>query len=148
MQKTVCGITAPTGHLLWMGSRFLFADLPCLLTILDGTNILDAGHNFRLFDCVHFRANVLKPAIFAFLETLVILAVSDQHCKFRFRTNDFHLHFSFVNKNPRFRPAWRRLQKAWICVLIRYSVTADKTPPNTLSTQILYHIPTQKSRGN
>ena len=128
--------------------RYNFSHPSISITILDGTNILDAGHNFRFHHCVHFRANVLKPTIFAFLETLVILAISDQHCKFRFRTNDFHLHFSFVNKNPRFRPAWRRLQKAWICVLIRYSVTADKTPPNTLPTQILYCIPSQKSRGN
>jgi hypothetical protein len=75
--------------------------LPFLLTILDGTNIFNAGHNFRLFDCVHFRANVLKPTIFAFLETLVILAISDQHCKFGFSTDNFHRHFSFFgNTKP------------------------------------------------
>ena len=100
MQKTSCGISVPIIHWLWMCSRFLFADLPCLLTILDGTNIFNAGHNFRFRHCIHFGADLLKPAIFAFLETFVILAVSDQHSKFRLVADNFHRHFSFVNKNP------------------------------------------------
>jgi hypothetical protein len=105
MQKTVFGKVVPAVHWLWMCSRFLFADLPFLLTILDGTNIFNAGHNFRLFDCVHFRANVLKPTMFAFLKTFVILAISDQHCKFGFVTDNFHWQFSFLIKKS-VHPEW------------------------------------------
>jgi hypothetical protein len=97
---------------------------------------------------IAFRTNIGKPAILAIVGLMLIGTISNKHRKFRLCTNNFHLHLSLVNKNPRFRQAWRRHQKAWICVLIRYSVTADKTPPNTLPTHILYHIPSQKSRGN
>lgn len=68
------------------------------ITILDGTNIFDAGHNFRFCHFVHFRADLPKPAIFAVIKTPVILTISNQHCKLGLVADNFHKR-SHCNKN-------------------------------------------------